>query len=178
MKKWFSQASANDTKIWVTLYFLVDLVLAYFVAFVYPPKALLVNAPAMVKWVTFGSSVIGLVIGLFLSTYIGYLIYFIWRSILREEPAERAATKRSFYLTTCISGILVSLVHLVTIIITGGVTNQTVTIVLAVVGSIVTAALIDAFFTQLLRKVKLGRAVALTLLVINLLPTIWSLIKL
>lgn len=177
MKKWFSQASANDTKIWITLYFVVDLVLAYFVAFVYPPKALLVNAPAMVKWVTFGSSAIGLVIGLFLSTYIGYLIYFIWRSILHEEPANTAATKRSFYLTTCLSGVLVSLVHLVMIIITGGVINQTVTIILAVVSAIVTAALIDAFFTALLHKIKLGRAVALTLLVINLIPTIIGLFK-
>ncbi|MGA3322816.1 hypothetical protein ACE5SO_18940, partial [Lactiplantibacillus pentosus] len=93
--------------------------------------------------------------------YIGYLIYFIWRSILHEEPANTVATKRSFYLTTCLSGILVSLVHLVMIIITGGVINQTVTIILAVVSAIVTAALIDAFFTALLHKIKLGRAVAL-----------------
>ncbi|MFC6169313.1 hypothetical protein [Loigolactobacillus jiayinensis] len=75
MKKWFKQVSANDTKIWVALYLVVGMVMSYFVAFIYPPKKLLVDAPAMVKWITFGSSAIGLIVGLFFSTYVGYLIY-------------------------------------------------------------------------------------------------------
>ncbi len=177
MKKWFKQVSANDTKIWVALYLVVGMVMSYFVAFIYPPKKLLVDAPAMVKWITFGSSAIGLIVGLFFSTYVGYLIYFIWRNILHENPTEKAATKRSFYLTTCISGVLISLIQLVTIIATNGVTNQTATLILAVVGSIVTAVLIYIFFTELLHKVKLGRAIALTLFVINLIPTVIGLFK-
>ncbi|MFD0898094.1 hypothetical protein [Loigolactobacillus binensis] len=177
MKKWFSQVSANDTKIWVALYLVVGMVMTYFVAFVYPPKKLLANAPALVKWVTFGSGAVGLAVGLFFSTYIGYLIYLIWRSVLHEEPTAKAATKRSFYLTTCIVGVLISLVHLVTIIATNGVINQTVTLVLAVISSIVTAWLIYEFFTHLLHNVKLGRAVALTLFVVNLIPTIIGLFR-
>ncbi|MFD1317152.1 hypothetical protein [Loigolactobacillus zhaoyuanensis] len=175
MKKWFSQVSASDTKIWVGLYIVVGMVLAYFVAFIYPPKKLLAGAPAMVKWITFGSSAIGLLLGLFVSMYIGYLIYFLLRNILHEEPADKTATKRSFYLTTCISGVLISLIHLVLIIVTGGMINSTSTMVLAVISSIVTAWLIYEFFVQLLKKVKLGRAVALTLFVVNLVPTIMGL---
>nr|SFZ87625.1 hypothetical protein LREN565_0738 [Loigolactobacillus rennini] len=177
MKNWFSQVKATDTKIWIILYLIVGAVLSYFVAFIYPPKKILIDAPATVQWVTFGSSMIGVVLALFVTTYIGYFVYWLAQHFMDVPLLDKKQVKRSFYLTTCISDVIINFVHLILVIITGGFLQTAATTTLSVLSALLMAILIYAFFVYLLQNIKLGRVIAVVILVLNLLPVVGQILK-
>ncbi|MCP8857041.1 hypothetical protein [Latilactobacillus fuchuensis] len=174
MKKWFSQVTAQDTKIWVSLYLVVSLVGLVFGAFIMVP-AVIKTAPAMVRWVTFWSGSVGIVIGLFVATYFGYLLYWIARKILKQEPVDKVLVKRSFYLTTSINGVVVGLVQLLLTVFGVAVDNKIMLVVAGLLGACFSAWLIAEFFKQLLKRAQLGQLVAGMVLVLRLLPIAWQL---
>jgi hypothetical protein len=170
MQTWFGQVGKKDTKIWVALYIIVGIVLAYFSTIVYPLSVLLAQMPGRVKFMLFIASILGLVLRLFIFTYVGYLVYLLLCSVLHEARADKTATKRSLYLAVCISSVIVDLLQLVAIIVTAGNISQILSIVLTGLNAVMLAYLSAHFFAQRLHKVHLGRALAVVLFILGLVP--------
>jgi uncharacterized membrane protein YhaH (DUF805 family) len=89
---------------------------------------------------------------------------------LHEARADKTATKRSLYLAVCISSVIVDLLQLVAIIVTAGNISQILSIVLTGLNAVMLAYLSAHFFAQRLHKVHLGRALAVVLFILGLVP--------
>ncbi|GAF40243.1 hypothetical protein FC83_GL001258 [Agrilactobacillus composti DSM 18527 = JCM 14202] len=168
MKKWLAKASAADTRTALIIYYLVGLLNAYFVVFLFPPKlvqdvvqkATVSGGPSpenLIKITSAVSSIVGLVASLFVMVYLYFLLYYIVLSLTKTTAvkATNKLVKRGFYISYAISGIVSSLFMIVTTLINQEtLVSKPIVIASSVITIVITYSLIYGFIKYLAKQPK------------------------
>ncbi|MCH4171999.1 MAG: hypothetical protein LKF36_12315 [Lactobacillus sp.] len=174
MKKWLAKASAADTRMALIIYYLLGLLNAYFVVFLFPPKlvqdaiqkATVSSGPSpenLIKITSAVSSIVGLIASLFIMVYLYFLLYYIVLSLTKTTAvkATNKLVKRGFYISYAISGIVSSLFMIITTLINQEtLVSKPIVIATNVITIVITYSLIYGFIKYLAKQPKQAAWVA------------------